>query len=340
MTAKTILATALALSAAAFAATLLAGPSAAARRTYTFAYVGEATADPRVKAIARGGRAAAKKLGVRYILAGPRYGGPPEEYAPVFRSLLRRHLDALATEGFSPEARPVLARFRARGVMLVASGDDIDAKRSLWVSYSSPLEYAQALADALASQIKGQGEYAIARQPGQFPVANETQSLIEAYVAKVYPNMHFDGTLEGSDVDGTPEPASVETFMTAHPNLKGLIAVVPRCTYAVAWAIAQEHKVGKVFSADNGGGSFGDPLPGFVRTGVAQIVFGGDPVKLGYLTVWGTHYLLTGHHFKPGAYQVGGHIGLVYYYAKHQELRLGQPLTMTTRNVDRYANKF
>ena len=53
----------------------------------------------------------------------------------------------------------------------------------------------------------------------------------------------------------------------------------------------------------------------------------------GYLTVWAAKYLLTGHHFRPGAYHVGGPVGLVWYYAKHQELRLGQPLTITKANL-------
>src|SRR5579862_7841199 len=33
-------------------------------------------------------------------------------------------------------------------------------------------------------------------------------------------------------------------------------------------------------------------------------------------------------------------IGVVYYYAKHQELRLGQPLTITKTNLRVYANTF
>ncbi len=50
---------------------------------------------------------------------------------------------------------------------------------------------------------------------------------------------------------------------------------------------------------------------------------------------------MTGHHLRPGAYQVGGPIGVVYYYyAKHQELRLGQPLTITKTNLgDRSAER-
>jgi rhamnose transport system substrate-binding protein len=133
---------------------------------------------------------------------------------------------------------------------------------------------------------------------------------------------------------------SLKSYMSAHPKLKGFVAVTPTETYMAAEAIQQTGMIGQVFSSGNGGGSFGDMLPGFVRSGAADLVFGGNPMRLGYLTVWAAHYLLTGHRFRPGAYQVGGPIGLVYYYAKHQELRLGQPLTITKANVDVYANTF
>ena len=107
-----------------------------------------------------------------------------------------------------------------------------------------------------------------------------------------------------------------------------------------AEAILNERDVGKVFASGNGGGDFSPPLPHFVRSGAEQLVFGGDPAKIAYLTVWAAHYLVTGHSFKPGLYHVGGPIGLVWYYRKHQELRLGQPLTITKKNVDQYANRF
>ena len=34
------------------------------------------------------------------------------------------------------------------------------------------------------------------------------------------------------------------------------------------------------------------------------------------------------------------HSQMMRYYAKHRELRLGQPITITKKNVDQYANKF
>jgi hypothetical protein len=36
----------------------------------------------------------------------------------------------------------------------------------------------------------------------------------------------------------------------------------------------------------------------------------------------------------------GAPIGVVYDYVKHEELRLGQPLTIMQTNLGMYANKF
>jgi ABC-type sugar transport system substrate-binding protein len=108
-----------------------------------------------------------------------------------------------------------------------------------------------------------------------------------------------------------------------------------------AEAITQAGRIGQVFSAGNAGTYLkGTPVVGWVRTGAMEDVVSGDPIKLGYLTVWAAHYLLTGHHFRHGAYRVGGTFGLVWYYPKHRELRLGPPLTITKKNIDKYANRF
>lgn len=338
---RPICAGALALAVAAWVAGAVTSTSSgAASRTYTVAY---AAAQPlagnrRVEAIVRGGRAAAKALGVRYIAVG---SGDTESDV---LSLIARHVDAVATEGYDPTMTSILAHARAAGILVLSSGDDVDAKRSVWINFSSPSAYAEAMADALASQVKGRGDYAIAGQPGQFPIANEWTRLLVKYVARTYPKMRLDGMVEGADVNGTPEPSKLERFMAAHPKLRGFIGIVPRAAYAVAVAITEAHKLGKVFSAGNGGGalttSFGAPLAPFVRSGATELVYVGDQNKLGYLTVWAAHYLLTGHRFKPGAYDVGGPIGLVWYHATRQELRLGQPLTITKANVDVYETRF
>jgi len=332
---KTIVAIALALSLAAVGATLLALPSGAAHRRYTIASVAY------FPSMGIGGRAAAKRLGMRYIVASQQRLGSEQSVIRYYRSLIARHVDAIATGGYDPALEPVFRKVRKAGIQLISSGDDIAGKRDLWVNYSGTVAFAHALADALASQIDKKGEYVILDEQGEFPIAHTWAKDVAAYIAKAYPNMKSDGLQTETGAGDQTEVDSVKSFMSAHPNLKGLIGITPTETYMAAEAITQAGRIGQVFSAGNGGGDFkGTPLVGWVRSGAMEDVVVGDPIKLGYLTVWAAHYMLTGQHFRPGAYQVGGPIGLVWYYAKHRELRLGQPITITKKNVAQYAHRF
>jgi rhamnose transport system substrate-binding protein len=331
---KTIVVSALSVSLAALAAALLAGPTGAAHRKYTFAFV---NAYPQSPAI--GGREAAKRLGLRYLVTGS--NGGDQKAIKLFSSMIARHVDAIATDGYDPALKPIFSKIRKAGILLISSGDDIAGPRDLWVSPSDPVAYGRALADALAYQIHDKGEYAILGEKGQYPIADTWEKVVEGYIPKAYPNMKLDGVVTETGAGDEAEVDSVKSFMAAHPNLNGLIGIAPTEAYMAAEAITQAGRIGQVFSAGNGGdGLEGTPLPGWVRSGAAEVVLVGNPITLGYLTVWAANYLLTGHHFRPGAYQVGGPIGLVWYYAKNRELRLGPPLTITKTNVALYANKF
>jgi rhamnose transport system substrate-binding protein len=331
---RTVLVAALGLWLATLAAALLAGPSGAAHRKYTIAYLTYVN-------YARGGREAAKRLGVRILVPTCVASCSPSDLVTLYRSMIARNVDAIVSDGYNPALTPTLKKVRKAGILLISSGDDIAGGRDLWVGPSDPVAYGQALADALASQMGKNGEYAILDEQGEFPIARAWNNVVEDYIAKAYPKMKLDGALTETGAGDEAEVDSVKSYMAAHPNLKGLIGIVPTEAYMAGEAITQAGRIGQVFSAGNGGSILADPqLRGYVQSGAAELVFADNPIKLGYLTAWAAHYLPTGHHFRPGAYQVGGPIGLVYYYAKHQELRLGQPLTITKTNLGVYANKF
>jgi ABC-type sugar transport system substrate-binding protein len=328
---RTLLLGALGLSLAALAAALLAGPGGAAHRKYTIAYLTYVN-------YGRGGQEAAKRFGIR-ILARRCVGSC--DAVALYKSMIARHVDAIVSDGYNPALMPTFRQVRKAGILLISAGDDIAGGRDLWVGPSDPVAYGQALADALASQMGRKGEYAILDERGEFPIAKTWKKVVEDYIPKAYPKMKLDGALTETGAGDAAEVESVKNYMAAHPNLKGLIGIAPTETYMAGEAITQAGRIGQVFSACNGGSSLTDPqLRGYVQSGAAELVFTANPIKLGYLTAWAAHYLLTGHHFRPGAYQVGGPIGVVYYYAKHQELRLGQPLTITKTNLGAYANKF
>jgi DNA-binding SARP family transcriptional activator/ABC-type sugar transport system substrate-binding protein len=330
-----------ALAAVAAVATVLS-TRAAAHRAYTIAYVTPAVGEDSVQSMARGSRAAARRLGVHYILTGPPPTGTEEDLIHSYRSMIARHVNAIISDGYDPSLTQIFGAVRGHGILLISSGDDIAAKRDLWVSQSDAAGYARALADTLASQIGGKGEYAILGQEGEYPIAIRWTKIVEAYISRAYPKMKLDGVMIGTGADDQFEIDTVKDFIRTHPHLKGLIAVVPRETYTAADAIIQSGRLHQIFSAGNGDDRLGDTqLPDYVRSGATELVYGSNPVQLGYLAVWATNYLLAGHHFKANVgYQVGRPIGTVWYYPQHRELRLGQPLTITKRNIAYYANKF
>jgi Periplasmic binding protein domain len=166
-----------------------------------------------------------------------------------------------------------------------------------------------------ASQIDETGEYAILEEQHQYPIAGMWEKDVEGYIPKAYPNMKLDGVLNLTGAGDQAEVDAITSFMSAHPNLKGLIGIAPTEAYMAAQAITQTGKIGQIFSAGNGGDALeGTPLVGWINSGAMEDVIGGDPVKLGYLTVWAAHRLLTGRHFKRGVYRLGEWGLRVSYY--------------------------
>src|SRR5262245_42292161 len=307
-------ATALALAAAAAAGLLATGSSGASQHTIGLVTGGGGFFD----SVQQGAQAAAAARGDQLTVLNADDTGQ----SSAIKSLIAEHVDAIAVDPDDAAAvKPALAQAHAAGIATLSFEQAVPG--SVWVSQSGAAQYAQALADALASQMGRKGQYAIVGQQGQFPIANQWQRLIKSYVAKQYPRMKLIKVVRGTGAGDKYEVATVKQFMAAHRKLRGLVGVTPPEGYMVAEAIIRAHKIGKVFAAGNGGGCppVGDPLQrSFVSRGAEQLVCAGDTVKLGYLTVWAADYLATSHTFAPGSYEVGGPIGTVDYFAANQEL--------------------
>ena len=59
---------------------------------------------------------------------------------------------------------------------------------------------------------------------------------------------------------------AVKSFISAHPNLKGLISIAPTEAYVAAEAITQAGRIGQVFSASNGGDYLGPSYTEYIRS--------------------------------------------------------------------------
>jgi ABC-type sugar transport system substrate-binding protein len=340
---KKLMITLVVFAAAGSAAALLPGKSNGGEKAQrTIGLINEGGAAGFTEPVDTGARSAAKALG--YHLAITEANSAPEQIHTI-KSLIARHAAAIAIDTDPASVKkllPALARARAHGIATVSYENR--APGSVWVNQTGPAQFAQALADALASQMNGQGQFMIVsclRSAGAFPIVATWLKLTKAYIQRRYPQMQRVGIAYGDLGNGNIDTGLFNRLMRAHPHLTGLIFLCPGEAYNQPPLLVAARKVGQVFTAGNAGGCppLDDPFLTSVRLGAEQIVCPGDPAKLGYLTIWAADHLTRGHTFKPGSYDVGGPVGTVRYFSHNRELRLGQLLTITKANVDQYAGK-
>ena len=340
---KKLLLTLIVFAAAGSAAALLPGQShGGAKAPRTIGLITQDGAEQFFGPVETGGRSAATALGDHLAITR---ANDTFTYISTIKSLVARHAAAIAIHpdpATVKQVLPALARARAAGIPTVSY--ELRSPGSVWVNQASPAQFAQALADALASQMNQQGQFVIVsclRSAGAHAIVGTWLKLTKAYIQRRYPQMQRVGVAYGDLGNGDVDTHLFDRLMRAHPQLRGLIFLCPGEAYNQPPLLVQAHEVGKVFTAGNGGGCppVDDPYLTSVRLGAEEVVCEGDPAKLGYLTVWAADYLARGHRFAPGSYKVGGPVGTVHYFSHNQELRLGQPITITMANLDQYAGQ-
>ena len=324
---------------AAAAGVLADTPSGAAQTTRTIGLIVEGPGSPIAPQLENGGQSAASALGD--TLAVSETNAVPKE-VNAMEFLISQDVAAIAVDdGFhlSGSAAVSQALAQARGAGIPTLSFEQRYPGSVWVSQSSPAQYADALADALASQMNRKGQYVIVPcRPAESIVQAELKAA-KAYIPRRYPRMHRVGVVYGGIGNGPAGTLVLRPVLRKHQHLRGFIFLCPSESYTGPPQLAHAHEIGKVFSAGNGTNY--PPLnvdyANSVLAGSAEMVCAGDPTHLGYLTIWAADYLATGHTLVPGAYDVGGPVGTVHYYSHDEELRFGRPVTITKANLDQYG---
>jgi ABC-type sugar transport system substrate-binding protein len=288
--------------------------------------------------VENGGKSAAAALGDQLAIT---VASDATTQISTIKSLITQHAAAIVVDTDEGAATvnavlPALAQARAAGIPTLSFYARYPG--SVWVNDSSPSQFAHALADALASQMKQHGQFMIVPCRPAEAIVGTWLKKTKPYIRRRYPRMRRVGVVYGSLGNGPAGTLVLRPLLRKHPHLRGFDFLCPSESSTGPPQLLRAHKVGKVFSAGNSGGCppLFNPYAKSVRNGTAEIVCGGDPTNLGYLTIWAADHLAAGQTLVPGAYDVGGPIGSVHYYSRHEELRLGQPLTITKANLDQY----
>jgi ABC-type sugar transport system substrate-binding protein len=289
---------------------------------------------------ASGGQSAAAALGDQLAITVAR--DAPAQISAI-NALIAQHAAAIAINTDNGPATikhvlPALAKARAAGIPTVSFEQDYPG--SVWANQSSPAQYAHALADALASQMKYRGQFIIVACRPCESIQTTWLKAAKTYIRRRYPRMHLVGVVYGGTGNGPAGTILLRPLLKKHPHLRGLILLYPGASYTGPPQLVHMHKVGKIFVAGNGGDC--PPLyvtyANSVRAGSAEMVCEGESyATLGYLAIWAADYLARGQMLTPGSYDVGGPVGTVRYYSHNEELRLGKPLTITKANLAQYV---
>lgn len=295
------------------------------------AFVPKLVGIPYFEAMKVGGELAAKDLGVQFIYQGDTTADPAKQ-AEIINSLIQQKVTVLAVAPNDPAAiAPLLKRAADAGIKVMTSDTDApDSVRQVFVNQAEDQAIGESTAEALASQMGGQGKWAIVSCGQTAQNLNNWIGIEKKYISGKYPGMQLVDTVYAGE-DQAKSAQLAKDLMAAHPDLKGLIGQCSVSAPGVAQAVTEVNKIGKVFTT---GISTPSSMKQYIKSGAQAKTVLWDVNKLGFLTVWAGQQLAQGKSFQP--MNDVADVGQVKYDAAKKMLVLGPPLVFTKQNVDQY----
>jgi rhamnose transport system substrate-binding protein len=296
------------------------------------AFVPKLVGIPYFEAMKQGGDQAAKDLGVQFIYQGDTTADPAKQ-AEIINSLVQQKVTVLAVAPNDPAAiAPLLKRAADAGIKVMTSDTDApDSVREVFVNQAEDQAIGESTAEALASQMGGQGKWAIVSCGQTAQNLNNWIGIEKKYISSKYPGMQLVDTVYAGE-DQAKSVQLAKDLMAAHSDLKGLIGQCSVSAPGVAQAVTEVNKVGKVFTT---GISTPSSMKEYIKSGAQAKTVLWDVNKLGFLTVWAGQQLAQGKSFQ--ATNDVPTVGQVKFDAAKKMLVLGPPLVFTKENVDQYS---
>ncbi len=308
------------------------GPAAAQTKTLSIAFVPKLINIGYFNAMQQGGEEAAKKFGAKFVYNGPTTADANLQ-VQIVKQLIAQHVDALAVAPDDPAVvAPALAQAQAQGIKIYTSDTDApSSSRAVFVNQALDTGIGNAVMDSLASQMGGEGEYAIDSCGPAAQNLNGWIAIEKQRAADKYPKMKFVGVVYSGE-DQAKAVADTRDLITAHPNLKGVIGQCSTSGPGAAQAVTELKKIGKVFVT---GVALPSSMKPYIANGACKSFVLWDPVKLGYLTVWAGIQLAAGKSF-AAENDVPG-LGKIKYDESKKMLLLGPPTTFTKANITQFS---
>jgi len=305
--------------------TLLSAEFGLAQSKPKVAFVPQIVGIPYFNAMEEGGKDAAQKFGVEFVYTGPTDTNPAEQLR-IVNGLIDQGVSAVSLSVLDASSiDPIIKKAKEKGVKIFTSDSDAPkSEREVYV--------AQALDQDLGfTIIDEQGTVGIVSGEATATNLNTWINFMQQRVKEKYPKINL---LPPQFAGGTAQRAFqlATDLMTAHPDLKGLIAVASTTCPGVAQAIESAGKIGQVI-----GTGYGSPntIRSYLKSGAFGFSVLWNPRDLGYLTVWAGKQLIDAKPFAESN-AVPGLEASVKYDSATKVLLLGPPAVFTKENVDQF----
>jgi ABC-type sugar transport system substrate-binding protein len=279
----------------------------------------------------RGAEEAARELGVAL-----NYDGPPVDRVELQSQMIDEWIalghDVIAVAPNDPEViAPALRRAHDAGIVTLtwdADANPAASGRARFVNQAPVVAVGNLLVDIMASAIGGQGKTVIVTGSATAPNQNAWMAVMQQRIKEKYPGISLLETLVPEE-DQNRARQMTRDVLSAHADLAGIWGITSVALPAVAEAVRQSGRSGKVYVT---GLSLPATVKTYVHDGTVEKFVLWNPIDLGYLTVQVAHRLATGS-LGSGPLRFGRLGGIE---ATSTEVILGPPLLFEKHNVDQY----
>jgi rhamnose transport system substrate-binding protein len=296
------------------------------------AFVPKVQGIPYFDAMNTGGKDAAKHLGVEWISTGPATVDPAAQ-VKIVEGLIQQRVDVIVIAPNDPASvAPVIADARRKGIHVMTSDTDApDSQRELFVNQASGDGVGRSLTDTLMTKMGGVGKYAIVSCGKAAINLNSWITVQKDYTAATYPRAQIISTVYAGEDEETATIMAKELMYT-NSDLTGLVGECTTAAPGVAKAVRDAQKIGQVFTV-----GIGTPqaIKPYLEDGSCSTSVLWNVESLGYLTAWAAKQLADGK-TPAKTNKVSGELPAVKFNAATKTLLLGDPLLITTANVDQF----
>ena len=274
---------------------------------------------------------AAKELGVELLFDGPTDSNAAKQNE-IVENWITLGVDVITVAAENKEGlSTALRKAQKQGIKVITyDADALPDARSFFVNQATPQGIAWGLLDEAVRLSGGEGEFAIITATLTAGNQREWLKLIDERLAAKYPKMKLVAVRPSDDLKDKAQ-SEATALMSAHPNLKVIVAICTPGTPGAAEAVKQAGNVGQVKVIGLG-------LPNenkrYVHEGVTESVMLWNTNDLGYLTVYAA-VALARDELKPGAKTFkAGSLGSFEIHGDN--ILLGQPFIFNQGNIDQF----